>query len=109
MSDSILDSADYIGQENGIAHAAGSEFVQQHGRYPKEMAIRDVCYVEVTEILPQYKKRWEGHLPEERPAQPRRSLVSDLPMRYTMFPKTEGNSQFEHTERCVVMAHSRQD
>ncbi|KAF4946490.1 hypothetical protein FGADI_11128 [Fusarium gaditjirri] len=29
---------------------------------------------------------------------------SDLPIRYTMFPKTNGNTQFEHSDRGVIMA-----
>ncbi|KAI2468400.1 hypothetical protein F4781DRAFT_398162 [Annulohypoxylon bovei var. microspora] len=32
--------------------------------------------------------------------------MSDLPIRYTMFPKSKDNVQFKHIERGVVMATS---
>lgn len=31
-------------------------------------------------------------------------LVSDLPIRYTLFPKTESNERFAHSRRSVIMA-----
>ena len=70
----------------------------------QEMAIRDVRYVEVTKVLLQYKTRWwEGVFQENRQGLDG-GLVSDLPIRYTMFPKTEGNTQFQHSHRGVIMA-----
>ncbi|KAF9760881.1 hypothetical protein IL306_004090 [Fusarium sp. DS 682] len=70
----------------------------------QEMAVRDVRYVEVTKILLQYKKRWWKDVFEKAGQDLDGGLVSDLPIRYTMFPKTEKNSQFEHSNRGVIMA-----
>ncbi|KAK6533410.1 hypothetical protein TWF694_002355 [Orbilia ellipsospora] len=69
-----------------------------------EQAIRDVRYVEVTKVLLQYKTRWwEGQFRYYKQGTDG-GLVSDLPVRYTMFPKSAGNEQFGHTKRGVVMA-----
>lgn len=70
----------------------------------QEMAIRDVRYVEVTKILLQYKKRWWNKTFQDKKQGFDGGLVSDLPIRYTMFPKTEGNQQFDHSKRGVIMA-----
>lgn len=70
----------------------------------QDMAIRDVRYVEVTKVLLQYKQRWWEKIFEENGQGCDGGLVSDLPIRYTMFPKTKGNSQFEHSNRGVIMA-----
>jgi monoamine oxidase len=82
----------------------------------QEMAIRDVRYVEVTKVLLQYKERWwtkifqDGSQGKDYDG----GLVSDLPIRYTMFPKEYRtpskedppplNPQFDDTKRGVVMA-----
>ncbi|KXJ86600.1 hypothetical protein Micbo1qcDRAFT_112184, partial [Microdochium bolleyi] len=70
----------------------------------QEMAIRDVRYVEVTKVLLQYKQRWWEKIFTENKQGLDGGLVSDLPIRYTMFPKTEGNSQFKCSDRGVIMA-----
>ena len=70
----------------------------------QEMAIRSVRYVEVTKILLQYKTRWWEKIFTEHEQGLDGGLVCDLPIRYTMFPKTKGNEQFDHTGRGVVMA-----
>ncbi|KAG5802470.1 hypothetical protein H9Q74_009535 [Fusarium xylarioides] len=70
----------------------------------QEMAIRDVRYVEVTKILLQYKTRWWNEVFNRAKQGDDGGLVSDLPIRYTMFPVTEDNSQFEHSKRGVIMA-----
>lgn len=71
----------------------------------QEMAIRDVRYVEVTKILLQYKKRWwQDIYAKVTPENPDGGLVSDLPIRYTMFPKTNDNNQTKNSERGVIMA-----
>lgn len=70
----------------------------------QEMAIRDVRYVEVTKILLQYKKRWWNKIFRDADQGLDGGLVSDLPIRYTMFPKTKGNQQFDHSKRGVIMA-----
>ncbi|KAM0228293.1 hypothetical protein ACHAPO_010837 [Fusarium lateritium] len=70
----------------------------------QEMAVRDVRYVEVTKVLLQYKKRWWEKIFESAGKGKDGGLVSDLPIRYTMFPKTDGNDQFKHSTRGVVMA-----
>lgn len=69
-----------------------------------EQAIRDVRYVEVTKVLLQYKKRWWEDVFDSDNQGKDGGMVSDLPIRYTMFPKTEGNKQFRHTKRGAVMA-----
>ncbi|KAI7759278.1 hypothetical protein LZL87_008655 [Fusarium oxysporum] len=58
----------------------------------QEMAVRDVRYVEVTKILLQYKKRWWEEVFTKAGQGLDGGLVSDLPIRYTMFPKTDGNT-----------------
>ncbi|KAF4426507.1 putative L-amino-acid oxidase YobN [Fusarium austroafricanum] len=70
----------------------------------QEMAVRDVRYVEVTKVLLQYKKRWWEKTFADADQGLDGGLVSDLPTRYTMFPKTEKNSQFKDSNRGVIMA-----
>lgn len=70
----------------------------------QEMAIRSVRYVEVTKVLLQYKTRWWEKVFTDHGQGLDGGLVCDLPIRYTMFPKTEGNVQFDHSNRGVVMA-----
>lgn len=71
----------------------------------QEMAIRDVRYVEVTKILLQYKQRWWEKIYAEVDARnPDGGLVSDLSVRYTMFPRKRDNPQMENNERGVIMA-----
>ncbi|KAF5690637.1 amino-acid oxidase [Fusarium denticulatum] len=70
----------------------------------QEMAIRDVRYVEVTKILLQYKTRWWNDVFNRAKQGDDGGLVSDLPIRYTMFPVTAENSQFKHAHRGVIMA-----
>lgn len=70
----------------------------------QEMAIRDVRYVEVTKILLQYKTRWWEKAFSEAKLGLDGGLVSDLPIRYIMFPKSKGNQQIDHSRRGVVMA-----
>ncbi|KAF5633826.1 amino-acid oxidase [Fusarium tjaetaba] len=70
----------------------------------QEMAVRDVRYVEVTKILLQYKKRWWEEVFTKHGQGLNGGLPSDLPIRYTMFPKTKDNTQFKHSNRGVIMA-----
>ncbi|RBR04357.1 hypothetical protein FVER53590_00096 [Fusarium verticillioides] len=70
----------------------------------QQMAVRDVRYVEVTKILLQYKKRWWAEIFTEAGQGLDGGLVSDLPIRYTMFPETEDNIQFKHSNRGAIMA-----
>lgn len=70
----------------------------------QEMAVRSVRYVEVTKILLQYKTRWWEKIFEKNKQGLDGGLVCDLPIRYTMFPKSEGNEQFDRSARGVVMA-----
>ncbi|KAI1658254.1 hypothetical protein F4813DRAFT_357865 [Daldinia decipiens] len=70
----------------------------------QEMAIREVRYVEVTKVLLQYKRRWWEEVFQKRGQGFDGGVVSDLPIRYTMFPKKDGNQQFARSERGVVMA-----
>jgi monoamine oxidase len=70
----------------------------------KEVAIRSVRYVEVTKILLQYQKRWWEEIFQANGQGFDGGLVTDLPIRYTMFPKTEKSVQAMRSERGVVMA-----
>ncbi|KAK6333990.1 hypothetical protein TWF696_002501 [Orbilia brochopaga] len=69
-----------------------------------EQAIRDVRYVEVVKVLLQYQKRWWEIVFANHKQGTDGGLVSDLPIRYTMFPKSKGNTQFENSKRGAVMA-----
>ncbi|KAK3292620.1 uncharacterized protein B0H64DRAFT_347620, partial [Chaetomium fimeti] len=73
-------------------------------RLELEQAIRDVRYIEVTKVLLQYKKRWWEQVFTENGQGTDGGLVSDLPIRYTMFPVTEGNTQTNDTNRGAIMA-----
>jgi monoamine oxidase len=70
----------------------------------QEQAIRDVRYVEVTKVLLQYQKRWWEKVFTWYKQGKDGGVVCDLPIRYTMFPKTDGNLQFANSNRGVVMA-----
>lgn len=71
----------------------------------QEMAIRQVRYVEVTKVLLQYKKRWWQEIFEREGKGTDGGLVTDLPIRYTMFPKVDKNNpQIQASDRGVVMA-----
>ena len=88
-----------------IPYTAQRSIMKTHNFLPKqEMAIRDVRYVEVTKILLQYKTRWWEKIFSDNHQGLDGGLVSDLPIRYTMFPKTKGNSQFDNSSRGVIMA-----
>ena len=88
-----------------IPYTAQRAITKTRNFVPKqEMAVRDVRYVEVTKVLLQYKTRWWEKIFSELQQGFDGGLVSDLPIRYTMFPKTEGNEQFEHSDRGVIMA-----
>jgi monoamine oxidase len=69
----------------------------------KEMAIRTVRYVEVTKVLLQYKKRWWEDVFQQNGQGTDGGLISDLPIRYTMFPKA-GSDQAKASSRGVIMA-----
>ena len=88
-----------------IPYTAQRAIVKSRNFSPKqEMAVRDVRYVEVTKILLQYRTRWWEKIFQDKGQGLDGGLVSDLPIRYTMFPKTEGNEQFDKSKRGVVMA-----
>ena len=70
----------------------------------QEMAIRDVRYVEVTKVLLQYKTRWWEAIYNKETGFPDGGLVTDLPIRYTMFPHVKGNESLAKTKRGVIMA-----
>jgi monoamine oxidase len=70
----------------------------------QEQAIRDVRYVEVTKVLLQYQQRWWEDVFTRKSQGTDGGVVSDLPIRYTMFPKTAGNEQFSDTKRGAIMA-----
>lgn len=69
----------------------------------KEMAVRSVRYVEVTKVLLQYKKRWWEDIFQQNGQGTDGGLLSDLPIRYTMFPKADSD-QTKASERGVIMA-----
>jgi monoamine oxidase len=69
----------------------------------------EVRYVQVTKVLLQYKKRWWDDKLAERLGEESRGtgggLVTDLPIRYTMFPATNAIMGPAPTcERGVIMA-----
>ncbi|KAI9150728.1 putative L-amino-acid oxidase YobN [Paramyrothecium foliicola] len=69
-----------------------------------EQAIRDVRYIEITKILLQYHVRWWESVFTSKGQGKDGGLISDLPIRYTMFPVTDGNSQSTDTTRGAIMA-----
>jgi monoamine oxidase len=69
-----------------------------------EQAIRDVRYIEITKVLLQYSKRWWEHEFSKRNQGTDGGLISDLPIRYTMFPVSKGNEQFKNTQHGAIMA-----
>lgn len=70
----------------------------------KSNAIRELRYVEVTKILLQFKTRWWETYLKERGQQPQGGMVTDLPIRYTMFPVST-SAQFQNGQkRGVIMA-----
>ena len=69
-----------------------------------EQAIRSVRYIEITKILLQYRQRWWEDIFSQHAQGTDGGLISDLPIRYTMFPPSADNAQFAHSARGVVMA-----
>lgn len=70
----------------------------------KANAIRSLRYVEVTKILLQFKTRWWETYLKERGQKPEGGVVTDLPIRYAMFPVST-SAQFKNGQnRGVIMA-----
>jgi L-amino-acid oxidase len=70
----------------------------------KENAIRELRYVEVTKILLQFKTRWWEKYLSDKGQGTDGGMVTDLPIRYLMFP-AKGSQQFSNDQnRGVVMA-----
>lgn len=70
----------------------------------KSNAIRELRYVEVTKILLQFKTRWWETYLKDRGQKPEGGMVTDLPIRYAMFPVST-SAQFKNGQnRGVVMA-----
>lgn len=70
----------------------------------KMNAIREVRYVEVTKILLQFKNRWwEGYLSKLNQGKDG-GMVTDLPIRYTMFPSASAKQFANGQKRGVIMA-----
>jgi monoamine oxidase len=71
----------------------------------KTRAMNELRYVEVTKILAQFKTRWwEKVLHEEFKMGKEGGLVTDLPIRYLMFPHAEAAQSAPPQARGVVMA-----
>jgi monoamine oxidase len=71
----------------------------------KTRAINELRYVEVTKILAQFKTRWwERVLDEEFKMGREGGLVTDLPIRYLMFPHAKAAQSAPPQSRGVVMA-----
>lgn len=51
-----------------------------------EQALRDVRYIQITKILLQYRKRWWEDVFTSHGQGTDGGLISDLPIRYTLFP-----------------------
>lgn len=70
----------------------------------KMNAIREIRYVEVTKILLQFKTRWWEKYLEGLKQGSSGGMVTDLPIRYLMFP-VKGSAQYqEGQQRGVIMA-----
>lgn len=70
----------------------------------KMNAIREVRYVEVTKILLQFKTRWwETYLSKLNQGKDG-GMVTDLPVRYTMFPSASSKQFSNGQKRGVIMA-----
>jgi monoamine oxidase len=70
----------------------------------KTNAIRELRYVEVTKILLQFKTRWWECYLDGRGQGKAGGMVTDLPIRYSMFPSAT-SAQFRNGEkRGVIMA-----
>lgn len=70
----------------------------------KTNAIREVRYVEVTKILLQFKTRWWENYLDKLGQGKDGGMVTDLPIRYSMFPVST-SVQFQNGEkRGVIMA-----
>ncbi|KAK4149616.1 hypothetical protein C8A00DRAFT_18727 [Chaetomidium leptoderma] len=95
-SDYVILAVPYTAQR---AITKSRPFSAQH-----EQAIRDVRYIEITKILLQYQKRWWEDVFTHHGQGTDGGLISDLPVRYTMFPRTKDNSQCANTTRGAVMA-----
>jgi len=67
----------------------------------KEVAIRSVRYVEVAKILLQYRKRWWEPIFQRNGQGLDGGLVTDLPIRYAMFPKADTSRQSIRSERAL--------
>ncbi|USP81354.1 uncharacterized protein yc1106_08628 [Curvularia clavata] len=93
-----------------IPYTSQRSIIKERAFVPKqEMAIREVRYVEVTKVILQYSQRWWKKIfndtRNETEEDTDGGVVTDLPIRYTMFPKEKGNSQFEKgNPRGAVMA-----
>jgi monoamine oxidase len=71
----------------------------------KTRAMNELRYVEVTKILAQFKTRWwEKVLHEKFNMGKEGGLVTDLPIRYLMFPHAEAAQSASPQTRGVVMA-----
>lgn len=69
----------------------------------KANAIRELRYVEVTKILLQFKTRWWEQYLSDLGQGKDGGMVTDLPIRYTMFPVST-SAQFSNENRGVIMA-----
>jgi monoamine oxidase len=70
----------------------------------KTNAIRELRYVEVTKILLQFKSRWWEKYLEELGQGREGGMVTDLPIRYTMFPVSTSAQYSNGENRAVIMA-----
>jgi monoamine oxidase len=71
---------------------------------PKTNAIRELRYVEVTKILLQFKTRWWEHYLDSLGQGKDGGMVTDLPIRYTMFPVSTSAQFSDGQQRGVIMA-----
>ena len=70
----------------------------------KSNAIRELRYVEVTKILLQFRQRWWEPLLEGLGQGRDGGLVTDLPIRYAMFPDANSSQFCNGEQRGVIMA-----
>jgi monoamine oxidase len=69
-----------------------------------EKAMRHIRYIQITEALLQYRKRWWEKIFAFCGQGSDEGLISDLPVCYTMLPMTKESSQDCNTDRGTVLA-----
>lgn len=70
----------------------------------KRTAIRTLRYVQVTKILLQFRTRWWESALQKMGQEPDGGVITDLPIRYVMFPSAKAGQFAGNQKRGVIMA-----